>query len=76
MKPRIIVYILLVILNLVSLYFIMALFSYDEILAYAISGGTRRTDPKQLAYLLFVNCLLNLYFLSFVLMEGAFKNKR
>lgn len=53
----------------------MVLFSYDEILGCVISGGTRRIDAKKRAYLLFVSCLLNLYFLSFALMESSFKNK-
>ena len=75
MNPRIILYVLLVIFNLVSLYFIIALFSYDEIIGYLISGGTKVTDPRKLAYLFFITCLLNLYFLSFILIEKSFKNK-
>ena len=68
-------YLLLAIFNLASLYFIIAIFSYDEIVGYLTSGGTKSTDPRALAYLLFVTCLLNLYFLSFILMENSFKNK-
>jgi len=48
-------YLLLAIFNLASLYFIIAIFSYDEIVGYLISGGTKSTDPRALAYLLFCN---------------------
>lgn len=75
MKPRIILYTLLVIFNLVSLYFIMELFSYDEIIGYLTTGGKKTIDARELAYLLFVTCLVNLYFLSFVLMKSFFKDK-
>lgn len=75
MKPQTILYALLVIFNLVSLYFIIELFSYDEIVGYLIAGGTTTTDPRELGYLLFITCLLNLYFLSFILMENSFKDK-
>ncbi|SHF90409.1 hypothetical protein SAMN05444481_10142 [Flavobacterium frigidimaris] len=76
MKPRIILYTLLIIFNLVSLYFIITLFGYDEIVGYIIKGGRKVIDPRKLAYLLFLTCLLNLYFLSIILMENSFKNER
>lgn len=75
MKPRIILYVLLIIFNLVSLYFIIALFGYDEIVGYLIHGGRKIIDPRKLAYLLFLTCLLNLYFLSLILIENSFENK-
>ena len=76
MKPRIILYTLLIIFNLVSLYFIITLFGYDEIVGYFIKGGRKVIDPRKLAYLLFLTCLLNLYFLSIILMENSFKDER
>lgn len=74
MKPRNILYTLLIIFNLVSLYFIITLFGYDEIVGYILKEGRKIIDPRKLAYLLFLTCLLNLYFLSLVLIEKAFKS--
>jgi len=75
MKPRTILYILLIIFNLGSLYFIITLFGYDEIVGYLLKGGRKIIDPRKLAYLLFLTCLLNLYFLSLILIEKSFENK-
>jgi hypothetical protein len=75
MKPRIIFYLLLIIFNLVSLYFIIVLFSYDEIVGYLIDGGKQIDSPRKLAYLFFMTSLSNLYFLSISLMEFTFKDK-
>ena len=75
MKPKILLYVLLVIFNLVSLYFIMALFSYDEIVGCLINSGINTIDSRGLAYLLFVICLLNFYFFSFIMMENFFRDK-
>ena len=75
MKLQIIFYFLLIIFNLVSLYFIIALFSYDEIAGYIVDGGKRIDFPRNLIYLFFITSLLNLYFLSLHLMELFFKEK-
>jgi hypothetical protein len=75
MKYRKILHAILIILNIVSLYFIVDLFSYDEIIGYVLSEGKRSSDPRDLAYLLFVTSLSNLYFLAFIIMERAFEGK-
>lgn len=75
MKYRNFLYTILIILNIFSLYFIIDLFNYDEIVGYVISDEIRTADPKDLAYLFFVTSLSNLYFLAFVIMERAFENK-
>lgn len=75
MKRRKILYLALIIFNLVSLYFIIDLFSYDEIAGYDLNGEKKVTDPRDLAYLFFFTSLSNLYFLAFVIMEQAFENK-
>jgi hypothetical protein len=72
---RRILYLIVIIFNLVSLYFIMDLFNYDEIMGYVISEQKRITDPRDLAYILFVTALCNLYFLAFVIMEKFFEDK-
>lgn len=75
MKPRVIFYLLLIIFNLVSLYFIIDLFSYDEIVGNLIDGGKKIDSPRKLAYLFFITSMSNLYFLSLLLMEFLFKDK-
>jgi hypothetical protein len=75
MKPRVFFYLLLIIINLVSLYFIIALFSYDEIVGYLIDGGKRTESPRELAYLFFMTSMFNLYFVCVQLMEFAFQDK-
>ncbi|MDR6845579.1 hypothetical protein J2W95_002289 [Flavobacterium granuli] len=75
MKPRVVLYLLLIIFNLVSLYFIIVLFSYDEIVGYLIDGGKKIDSTRKLAYLFFMTSLSNLYFLSISLMEYTFKDK-
>lgn len=75
MKLRIIFYLLLVLFNLVSLYFIIDLFSYDEIVGYLIDGKEKIDSTRKLAYLFFMTAMSNLYFLSLVLMDSLFKGK-
>jgi hypothetical protein len=75
MKPRIIFYLVLLIVNLVSLYFIIDLFSYDEIVGNLIDGGKKIDSPRKLAYLFFMTSMSNLYFLLLLLMEFLFKDK-
>jgi hypothetical protein len=75
MKLRIIFYLLLVLFNLVSLYFIIDLFSYDEIVGYLIDGREKIDSTRKLAYLFFMTAMSNLYFLSLVLMDLFFKDK-
>ncbi|MNQ57382.1 hypothetical protein D3C85_715360 [compost metagenome] len=75
MKHHIIFYLLLIIFNLVSLYFIIDLFSYDEIVGYLLDGEKKIDSPRKLAYLFFMTSMSNLYFLSLVLMDFFFKGK-
>lgn len=75
MKRRKILYAAVIIFNLVSLYFIIDLLSYDEIVGYVLGGSNKIADPRDMACLLYITSLLNLYFLSFVIMENYFKDK-
>lgn len=75
MKLKIIFYLLLVIINLVSLYFIIDLFSYDEIVGYLIDGGRKTDSPRNLGYLFIITSMSNFYFFSLVWMENFFKDK-
>ena len=75
MKLRVIFYLLLIIFNLVNLYFIVELLSYDEIVGYLIDGREKIDSTRKLAYLFFMTAMSNLYFLSLVLMDLFFKDK-
>jgi hypothetical protein len=76
MKLKIIFYYTLVLLNLVSLYFIIALFSYDEMGGYLIGGVKHVDSPRKLAYLFFITSLSNLYFVVLGLLEYFFNNQK
>ena len=75
-KLVLILSVLLIILNLISLYFIIVLLSYDEIIGY-LQGGKRKSDnPRFLAHLFFVTGILNLLFISVLLMSRLLSDKR
>ncbi|CAA9202417.1 hypothetical protein FLACOL7796_04260 [Flavobacterium collinsii] len=59
----------LILFNLVSLYFIVDLFSYDEIIGYLANGEIKSDSPRSLAYLLFVTGMSNLLFITVSLMS-------
>lgn len=75
MKRRNFLYIAVIIFNLISIYFIIDFFFYDEIIICATIDDKRIIDPRDFAFLSFVTSLTNLYFLAFVIMERAFENK-
>lgn len=54
----------LILLNLVSLYFIVDLLSYDEIMGYFPNGEIKSDSPRNLAFILLVGCTSNLLFVS------------
>ena len=60
----------LILFNIVCLYFIIDLLSYDEIIGYLINGEIKSDNPRNLAYLLFVSGMSNLLFISVSLMAG------
>jgi hypothetical protein len=59
----------LILFNLVSLYFIIDLLSYDEIIGYLTNGEIKSGNPRNLAFLLFVNGVSNLFLVSVSLMS-------
>ena len=59
----------LILFNLVSLYFIVDLLSYDEIIGYLTNGEIKSDSPRSLAYLLFVTGMSNLLFITVSLMS-------
>ena len=62
----------LILFNLVSLYFIVDLLSYDEIVGYLTNGEIISANPRNLAFLFFGTTALNLLFISVTLMARFF----
>jgi len=62
----------LILFNLVSLYFIIDLLSYDEIIGYLTDGGIKTDCPRKSAYLFFINGVSNLFFVCVSLMARLF----
>lgn len=58
----------LILFNLVSLYFIVDLLSYDEIIGYLTNGELKSGNPRNLAFLFFVTTVSNLLFVSVALL--------
>lgn len=61
--------IILIVFNLSAIYFIIDLFGYDELVDhFNLEGVTKSVHPGQLAWLLFINVLCNLFFMVTALM--------
>ncbi len=61
--------IVLIVFNLSAIYFIIDLFGYDELVDHFNPKGiTKSVHPEQLAWLLFINVLCNLFFMVTTLM--------
>lgn len=58
----------LILFNLVSLYFIVDLLSYDEIVGYLTNGEIKSANPRNFAVLFFGTTASNLLFISVTLM--------
>jgi heme/copper-type cytochrome/quinol oxidase subunit 3 len=59
----------------VSLYFIIELFTYDEIAGYGNTTGQKGDSRRARAYVLLITFLMNLYFMVLEAMEKWFKDK-
>jgi len=63
--------IVLIMFNLSAIYFIIDLFGYDELVDhFNPEGVTKSVHPEQLAWLLFINVLCNLFFTVTTLMAS------
>lgn len=71
-KLAIILLVLLIGLNLTSLYFIYVLYTYDEILAYMPDNSIRSDSPRNLAILLYITVLTNILYVYTHLMVRLF----
>ncbi|MFV8347580.1 hypothetical protein [Flavobacterium sp. ZB4P13] len=61
-------YLFLIIFNLITLYFIVDLLSYDEVIGYLTNGEEKSCNPRNLAFLFFVTTVSNLLFVSVALL--------
>jgi hypothetical protein len=61
-------YLILIIFNLITLYFIVDLLSYDELIGYLTNGEEKSCNPRNLAFLFFGTTVSNLLFVSLVLL--------
>lgn len=67
---RQICYILLLCLNLLSLYLIIDLSNYDEMISYLRNGGEKLSNPRQTATIFLFTCVTNLLFVCIVWMKN------
>lgn len=58
---------LLITLNVGSLYFIIDLLSYDEMVGYLADGGLKSSDPHDFVYVFLIPALCNILFVFTVL---------
>ena len=58
----------LIIFNLFTLYFIVDLLSYDEVIGYLTNGEEKSCNPRNLGFLFFVTTVSNLLFVSVALL--------
>lgn len=56
--------VLLIVFSLINLYFIIDLLSYDELIAYSVSGQIKNSSPRSFAFLFFITTVSNLLFVS------------
>jgi hypothetical protein len=64
MKLKYIIYLLLIICNVVSLYMIIDLSNYDEMIGYLENGSEKFDNPRQTAIVFLFTCIINLLFIS------------
>lgn len=63
----------LIIVNLICLYFIIDLYSYDEITGYLGNGALKSCGTRGLVFLLFTANMANLLFIGIALMTRLLK---
>ena len=76
MKLVVVFSLLLIILNLISLYFIIDLLSYDEIIGYLSNGKEKSCDPRVLAFLFLATGACNLLFISITILSRWLSEKQ
>lgn len=74
MKLRSILFPLLILVNLIGLFFIIGLFTYDEMEAENHNVLSLWNNLRISAYVLYVITLSNLYFFFFLIIRRKFKD--
>jgi hypothetical protein len=69
-KPAYAFYTLLMVSNIVSLYFIIDMANYDEMVSYLKNGEEKFSSPRQVVVVYLITCLGNLLFISALLMRS------
>lgn len=69
-KPTYVFYTLLMISNIVSLYLIIDMANYDEMVSYLKNGEEKFSSPRQVVVVYLVTCLGNLLFISALMMRS------
>lgn len=74
MKLQTVLYFLLILINLISLYFIITLFGYDGARDYLESEVNLTISFRTFKYILYITSLINLYFLFFLEISKKFRD--
>lgn len=74
MKLRSILFTLLILINVISLYFILGLFFYDGIEDLNYNVQNLRNTSRTSGYVLYITTLSNLYFFFFLIIRRKFKD--
>ncbi|TPD68521.1 hypothetical protein [Flavobacterium microcysteis] len=68
--------ILIIIVNLINLYFIIELSNYDEMISYVKNEGEKINSPRKMVTIFLLTALINLLFVCIVFMRSLiFSNK-
>lgn len=70
MKMRYFLFVILILSNIICLYFIIDLTNYDGMISYLKNGSEKFTSPRQTAMVFLITCLANLLFISATLMKN------
>jgi len=70
MKIRFLLFVALIVCNVICLYLIIDLSSYDGMISYLKNGNEKFTNPRYIAIVFLITCLANLLFISASLMKS------
>jgi len=69
-------YVLLMIMNIISLYLIIDMSTYDEMISYLSNGDEKFTNPKYSIMMFLITGVINLLFVSGNFMKALIFQKR
>lgn len=70
MKYKYVIPFLLIVANVTSLYLIIDLSNYDELVSYLQNGVQSVQSPQQIAFVFFITCMANFLFVSAMVMKS------